>query len=186
VTLAADRDLRRPKTPYVRFSTYHPINNVEGFSLNLLLRRVPIPTWPSLFSAANTGHSYFVECQLRGLLTEATLETVMQEYATENLSPPGAAAVLKQRFLAQHAFDADTTAIPPSTVEEVAQQHIADMHPDLEDIPDHRLTAEQQAVVNAILAGQRGIFVVSGCGGSGKTHVAKVCSTTPLPLPYFA
>jgi hypothetical protein len=169
----------------VRFTPFHPVTQVENFSLNLLLRNVPFLSWRSLFSPENPNHSFFLECQIRGLLyNEQTLDQVLQEYVREQLLKPSAFTMLKQRFLVQNPFAAGGPPVPQATVQAVAERYIRDMHSDLADVPDHSLTDAQQAVIDAITAGQRGIFVVSGCGGSGKTHLAKVLHTIMSFLSY--
>ncbi|GFH30424.1 ATP-dependent DNA helicase PIF1, partial [Haematococcus lacustris] len=49
---------RCPNTP-VRFSTYNPATQTEGFAYNLLLKTIPFHNESELLSAANSSNSYY-------------------------------------------------------------------------------------------------------------------------------
>eukprot|EP00884_Botryococcus_braunii_P021764 jgi/Botrbrau1/8271/Bobra.0001s0022.1 len=60
-----------------------------------------------------------------------------------------------------------------TSVAERAEQHIIHMAQTFQAPPQHPLTPEQQAIMAGISTAPRGLYIIDGVAGSGKTHVAQ-------------
>jgi hypothetical protein len=174
------RPLFACKLQYTAFSEPHPVEDTEHFFYNVLISRVPFRDPAALFSPGNGSKSYLVECQLRGVLPDLdALEAMLTAYAERNLLSAAAPLDLLQRFTAElpdwnrtdqpeHEAPADTS------VEAKAAAYLASMHQDMASIDDSTLTAEQEHILNTIIARPVGVYVIHRVAGSGKTFIAQV------------
>jgi hypothetical protein len=175
---------KRAHPASVRYTDYHPGNQPEGFFYNVLLGKVPFRLERSLLSAENLHDSYYVECFLRGIVSDVDdVDELLDAYCQRQLyDAENRAHMLNliETNRANSTFDptmlnfpehiGDDADLPVPTAADV---HANPRHDFAHDIANAVLTDEQQVVFNAIMAQPYGVHVISGCPGSGKTFLTK-------------
>jgi hypothetical protein len=175
---------KRQSPKLIRFTDYHPIKDTEGYWYNHLLKSVPFTAEADLLTPeSNPDGSYFHECLLRNLITsEEHLETLMQEYSDLHMFTPEGCAMLQEEAIDAYEVYQDHTmeagqatdaapAAPRATRSASSRRGRTAPDPLQEFAAVHAkgLTCEQQQVVDALL-NTKGLHVLSGAPGCGKTH----------------
>jgi len=179
-----ERNVYRLKRPrLVRFTDYNPVHQLEGYCYNLLLKTYATRSENGLISAGvNPSESYFVECQLRGLLdTAAKMEAHLSEYANRHLYSAEHFQQMVETTTAGLTFRDDLDLSTPQDGDEPpytttparlrnALEDNAEWTP-WEGLPDP--TEQQQQAIDDILTKGTGLFKLVGGPGRGKSVLIK-------------
>jgi hypothetical protein len=165
----------------VRFSDFQPAHQIEGYFLNVLLQTVSFRFEADLLSPENATKSYFVECQLRGFIKDkADIEHHLQSYAERHLIASEQRQQLLNKIVQKHPlraseFDPLNRQRPQSgPSSSVDLQSVADvLHSQAPPRPvaSFTLNPEQQRIVDRILESPKGLYIISGALGCGKSYV---------------
>jgi ATP-dependent exoDNAse (exonuclease V) alpha subunit len=168
-----------PEQPaIVRFTDYHPANQMEAYFYNVLLQHVPFQSEQELLSAANSDKSWFAECHLRDLISsQDDVEQHLHRYSARHLLERVEThrmlnLMLQKNSRANLDMHSPVTADAPAAAvaEEGAEK---DLLGEFADLLDCTLTAEQQGVFDALMSSDGGLHVVSGAPGAGKTFLTR-------------
>jgi hypothetical protein len=182
--------LYKTHVPYTRFSHFHPVKNMQDFFGFLLMRHVAFRTPSQLLSLDNPTGCYFYECFLRDIIPdEAALIGILEQYVARQMLHPTACTDLLEKLLNQQPLgvppDADVMPSDPAATAAAMLEAIQD---EFATLPDHPLTPSQQQAFDAITSRPRGLFIINGAAGTGKTYLVQVCTTvnssTCCPSPY--
>lgn len=187
--LICRRNADRPAL--MRFTDYHPVHNSEGFWYNYLLEHVPFRDESELLMHAPDG-SYFTEVLARGLvegdisefLTDAADAYCLHHmYSTESRTAMIDQLVLQCGTMAESLAEVlGDTSMPddgPSddainTQRQPAVQRLLAIRNEFNDLPpSSALNALQTDFFNVIRSGKKGLFILTGPGGTGKTHLLR-------------
>jgi hypothetical protein len=172
----------------VRFTDFHPANHMEAYFYNILLQNVCFRSEHELLSAENTERSYFVECQLRGLVTcQEDVEEHLYLYSTRHLLEQVEHQRLLNLIQQKHPkanLDMHTPVtdkpVPPqdgqgeaTPGQRAAASPTATLVDEFGDLASATLTPEQQHVFDALMAAEGGLHVLSGAPGAGKTFLTR-------------
>ncbi len=168
--------------PYIRFTHFHPVHNMQDFFGFLLMRNVAFRTPSELLSPNNTTGCFFYECFLRGILPdEAALLGVLEQYVTKQMLHPETCTDFLEKLLNQQPLGvAPTEHVSDCNPAETAPALLAGVQQEFADLPSHPLTPSQQRAFNAITSQQKGLFIINGAAGTGKTYLVQV---RPIFLP---
>lgn len=172
----AGRPLYKTRTPYVRFTHFHPVRDKQAFFFNVLLQHIPFSNLGQLQSFENPTGCYFYECYLRHILPdEDHLSALLVAYAESQLLDASASAQLMQQLLHEGNFGQAPSEAPDSReAADVAMQILQEGLQQTFACAAGALTPCQQAVVSAVDRQPRGLYVINGPAGTGKTHVVQV------------
>jgi hypothetical protein len=176
----------------VRFTDFHPVHHTDGFFYNILLQHVSFRSDSHLLSPKNTTKTYFEECQLRGVITcDEDLENCVSRYSMRNLHSHDQRMQLAELVLSKQRVDTSLFSQATTAVEtDVGRPNVdADTlfdilysgdgsieleHIDFLPVNPEDLTTEQAAIVNDLLLDPaKGLHVISGPPGTGKTYLTK-------------
>ena len=183
---------KRAKPVICRYTDCSPGKDLEGYCYNLLLSRVPFRSEEELLDPRNTEGSYFAECIRRGFITnQESLETLVSEYCMQKLYPDFHVASIVNDIVAKNpdfgdpAVDPFDGMAPPeeggtadgdrTAAEERKRQQMADaMLQEFEHLRQIPPNADQEKVINAIVSNPKGLHVLSGPPGSGKSLTTQI------------
>ncbi|KAK9827574.1 hypothetical protein WJX74_011054 [Apatococcus lobatus] len=167
----------------VRFSDYNPARSSEGFFFQLLLGAVPFDVEANLVSIGNqTETPYFYECVIRGVFTNMDeLQEHLQAYAKLHLYDEQYRMAMYEQLMQSlqgmrtgplsDMFDFDAAELSGSPVRP-ATSHMRGIDA-LSDFDTATLTPEQDGIVAQLLSHPKGLHVISGVPGSGKSFLIK-------------
>jgi len=171
---------------YVRYDMYHPAYKMEAYCYNMLLQHVPFTSEAELLNGGRT--SYIAQCHAMSLLsTEQHMEEALATYHSYHLYDTQEAAMLLQSMLDQQhvvltnggriAGDTeDDEALLRGPIQEAIDRMrlmtppLLAMHPDNNT---YSLTPDQKAVIASICNAQKGMHVIQGGPGCGKTFITQ-------------
>lgn len=173
----------------VRFTEYHPIRASEGYWFNFLLDVVPFRHEDDLLSHTKDG-SYLSEVLGRNILHVGSLQEHLTKaadaYCTYHMLSSDERVDLIDQLVGQcgTALSAwgltlggasDGVEGPDSInlLTPAAEARLRKVQLEFEGLDVHTLTAPQAGMYNAVAEGRKGLFILTGPGGSGKTYLLR-------------
>jgi hypothetical protein len=169
----------------VRFSDFHPAHQIEGYFFNVLLQKYPFRFEADLLSPENSSWSYFVECQLHGLINnEANIETHLQSYAERHLIASEQRQQLLNKIMQKHPLQSGefdplvgrsrvsargrATGVDVSSVQDAVG--CVSMPASLDSFS---LNGEQQRLVQEIQCRPTCLYIIFGLPDCGKSYLLR-------------
>ncbi|GAX85376.1 hypothetical protein CEUSTIGMA_g12793.t1 [Chlamydomonas eustigma] len=166
----------------VRYTDPHPVHQTEAFFYNLLLRKVVFRKEEELLSWDNPDGTYYTECIIRGFVTdEDSLLDHLSMYMKRHMLTHAKFAAQLEKLLMLRDLSIPVVRLQPgeervaastskyqTITAQTLKEEFAWTHQ-----PPHSLTEEQQHIMDQIEASPKGLHVIGGGGGCGKTFMLK-------------
>jgi ABC-type glutathione transport system ATPase component len=166
-----------------RFTDFHLTYSREGFFFNIVLQNICFRDEKELLSNQNKEQSYVYECHIWGLLPNSDiLQEYLLKYAHRNLIETEKRTQLLENLFEEYPYLDPEYIVPdigPSTdmnvqcqqAKEIRYKHVSHIF-DIQ-ISEMKLTQEQEDVLDSIMAHPKGLHVLIGTPGSGKSYFIK-------------